>query len=44
LKEAVESCRKHAEQVKALQLEMDFGALDKLEQEISEFKEYRIPF
>jgi len=44
LKEAIESCRKHAEQVKALQLEMDFGALDKLEQEISEFKEYRIPF
>ncbi len=42
--EASDRCRKNAEQVKALQLEIDFGALDKMAEEISEFKDYGISF
>ncbi len=41
---AADQCRKHAEQVKAYELEIDLGALDKLNEEIGEFKEYGIQF
>lgn len=44
LKEASDQCRKHAEQVKALQLEIDFGALDKIDEEVQECKKYGIEF
>lgn len=44
LKEALDQCRRYAEQITAHQLEIDFGTLDKLNSEISELKEYGIQF
>ena len=44
LEEAMEHCKKNAEQVKAFQLEIDIGSLDKLKEETEKAKSFGINF